>query len=375
VLPGSVSQQRLDEAEAQTRQLSALIDSQTDGFVTFNPAGFACFASPAFCRLTGADPAKLQGLDETGFSNWLTQRCNAGVPFSGLSTLRLRGAADKTYAGEVLEISLPEKKRFRVQRLSSTSPAVSFIVSLRDVSHEQGTGLTTSQLLSRVVHDLRTPLASIAGFTDVLQTQTFDETSQREFLAIIAEQTQLMVSFMDQLLDLSRLESRQGQDFLFAPVFVQELVAEVVQNYPLPAQRERPEILSAQAPILVMADAARLRQVIGIVLSNAFAFSPAGGAVTVRLERLTRTPRTPEVAIHISDTGMGMTLAQTQRVFDPLYRVDTSGKTPGTGLGLSVAKAIMALHHGEIQITSTPQQGTCVSLLLPTKMTPASKAQ
>ena len=72
-----------------------------------------------------------------------------------------------------------------------------------------------------------------------------------------------------------------------------------------------------------------------------------------------------------------MTPEQTRRVFDPLYRADSSGKTAGAGLGMSVAKAIMALHHGEIQITSTLGQGTRVSVLLPTAslLKATSKAQ
>ncbi len=358
--PGSIS------------QLSALIDTQTDGFVTFDPAGLSCFISPTFCRLIGSTPAALQGLDEAGFSDWITQHCDAGVPFSGMATLRLRGAADESYLGEIISINQPEKKRLRIQRLIATSEGVSLIVSLRDVSHEVGTGQITSQLLSKAAHDLRTPLASIAGFTDLLQTQEFDAGTQQEFLGIIAGQTQLMASFLDQLLDLSRLESRQGQDFLFAPVDVQALVADSLQNYPLPALRQRPALVCGQAPFLVMADAHRLRQVVAIVLANAFAFSPDGGAVTVRIESEMRAGHAPEVAIDISDTGIGMTPEQTGRVFVPLYRADSSGKTAGAGLGMSVAKAIMALHHGEIQIASTPGQGTRVSLLLPT--TPPLKA-
>ena len=377
MLPRSISQQRLDEAELQIRHLNALIDTQTDGFVTFDPAGLTRFISPTFCRLIGTDPTALQGLDETGFSDWLTFRCDTGVPFSGMATLRLRGAADKNYAGEVITISQPEKKRLRIQRLMAPSETLSFIVTLRDVSNEVGPGQITSQLLSKASHDLRTPLASIAGFTELLQTQEFDASTQQEFLGIIAGQTLLMASFLDQLLDLSRLESRQGQDFLFAPVGVQALVADALQSYPLPAQRQRPELVCTPAPLLVMADAGRLRQVVASILANAFAFSSAGSAVSVQIERSTRAGHAPEVALHISDTGIGMTPEQTRRVFDPLYRADSSGKTAGAGLGMSVAKAIMALHHGEIQITSTLGQGTRVSVLLPTAslLKATSKAQ
>ena len=352
--------------------LSAWADAQDAGFVTFNQAGIVNFVSPAFHRLMACGPVQLEGLDETGLSHWLVQQGDAGVAFSGIATLRQRSAADAGYAGEVIEISRPEKKRLRVKLHMAPSDTISLVLSLHAIASDNAQGQITSQLLSKAAHDLRTPLASIAGFTEILQTQEFDASTQQEFLGIIAEQAQLMARFLDQLLDLSRLESRQGHDFQFAPVGVQQLVADAIKNYPLPAQGQPPEYKNNEAPLYVMADAGKLRQVIGLVLSNAFKFSPAGATVSVRVESQASATRAPTACIHISDNGMGMTPAQTLRIFDPLYRADTSGKIPGSGLGMSVAKAIMALHHGEILITSTPQQGTRVSLLLPTQLMAAS---
>jgi signal transduction histidine kinase len=117
--------------------------------------------------------------------------------------------------------------------------------------------------------------------------------------------------------------------------------------------------------LYVMADVQKLRQAVMNVLSNAYKYSPSGGPVVLQIDIKTEEGIAPQVCLHITDQGIGMTPAQLARVCERFYRADTSGKIPGTGLGMSIVKEIVVLHHGQLAIVSKTGQGTCVSLTLP----------
>ena len=110
-------------------------------------------------------------------------------------------------------------------------------------------------------------------------------------------------------------------------------------------------------------DATKLQQVLVNVLSNAFKFSPAGSPVSVVLRRAGGSESI--AVIQVSDQGLGMTAAECDRAFERFYRADPSGHVLGAGLGLSIAKEIVELHGGRIELRSRPGAGTTVTLLLP----------
>jgi signal transduction histidine kinase len=114
-----------------------------------------------------------------------------------------------------------------------------------------------------------------------------------------------------------------------------------------------------------MADEGKLRQAILNVLTNAYKYSPAGGPVALSVLPHCPPQELAQVVIHVSDHGMGMTPEQVAQVFDRFYRADKSGQITGTGLGMSIVKEIIELHHGHITIESKLGQGTCISLSLP----------
>ena len=115
-----------------------------------------------------------------------------------------------------------------------------------------------------------------------------------------------------------------------------------------------------------MADGKKTQQALLNVLSNAYKYSPGGGAVHIELLDAPATmAAAPLVGIRITDQGIGMTPAQLGRVFERFYRADSSGKFPGTGLGMSIVQEIMTLHRGKIDIQSSPGEGTTVTLWLP----------
>lgn len=222
-----------------------------------------------------------------------------------------------------------------------------------------------SEFLSTAAHELRTPMASILGFSELLLNEEFDAATQHEFLTIIHEQSKLMVNILDELLDLTRIEARQGKDFRYTHVDLQELAADIVKAFKEPAGRALPELLMPIPPLYVMADAGKLRQAILNILSNAYKYSPAGGPVVVQIEATNQAGASPRAWIHITDQGIGMTPEQKNRACERFYRADAAGKILGTGLGMSIVKEIVKLHRGELIISSTVGLGTRVSVSLP----------
>ena len=358
-----LAQQQLQE---HTEQLNAIFELSPDGFVSFDAERRVKYVSPAFSRMTGQGVVQLQGLDENDFSAWLSQRCNLETPFVGVAMLRSLALSGKPAASELVGICAGAQRVLQVGLRCSESIAVSQILYFRDVTHESEVDHMKSEFLATAAHELRTPMASIFGFSELLLTQELEVQAQQESLKIIYSQSKLMAKILDELLDLARIEARRGKDFRYTRVGMQTLVAEVVSAYHPPAGRALPEmVLPQEQPVYVMADHDKLRQVLMNVLSNAYKYSPAGGAVVIELEVRSEGKRESRVCLHISDSGIGMSPVQLDRVCERFYRADASGKIPGTGLGMSIVKEIVELHRGQLTLVSTPGQGTRVTVCLP----------
>jgi signal transduction histidine kinase len=241
---------------------------------------------------------------------------------------------------------------------------VSQILYFRDVTHETELDQLKSEFLSTAAHELRTPMASIYGFAELLLTQNFNEESRREFLSIILNQSELMTAILNELLDLARIEARRGKDFVFEDLCPQDLIDQVVHRFILPAGRHAPLLKLPETSLRIMVDHKKAYQAIVNVLSNAYKYS--AGEVSIALVNEPRPAGMTDAAgIRIIDSGIGMTPKQLARVFERFYRADTSGKITGTGLGMSIVQEIVLLHGGQITLESTYGRGTAVTLWFP----------
>jgi PAS domain S-box-containing protein len=196
------------QAQDRTEQLNAIFALSPDGFVSFDSQHRVSYINPAFARMTGLDELRLDGMDENDFSAWLASRCVAGTRFAGISQLRMRNAGPKPQVSERIEIRASGKQVLQVELRLSHAPTVSQILYFRDVTHETEVNDMKSEFLSTAAHELRTPMASIMGFSEVLLTQELDDASEQEFLGIIYAQSQVMAKILDELLDLARIEAR-----------------------------------------------------------------------------------------------------------------------------------------------------------------------
>lgn len=247
----------------------------------------------------------------------------------------------------------------QLRPIGDTLPSV--VLVIRDVTERIEVDRMKSDFLSTAAHELRTPMASIYGFAELLlSADDFDEATRREMLGIIFRQSKLITALVNELLDLARIEARKGKDFVFQPLDICALTREALAadagQWQGSLRVELPD-----TPEWVRADSNKLRQALGNVLSNAYKYSPAGGEIRVVLKR-----GAGDIGIAISDQGIGMTAMQAQRVCERFYRADNSGSIPGTGLGMSIVKEIIALHKGRLDIDSALGVGTTVTLWLPT---------
>ncbi len=344
-----------------TNLLDAIFELSPDGFVAFDQAGRVAYVNSAFSNMTQLSAACLLGLDEAAFSVLLSGLSVPGGRFLGLAQLHELARGGRPDARAQLELAPRPGAARRVLELGlrlSQGSTVSQLLYFRDITRESEVAQMKSEFLSTAAHELRTPMASIYGFAELLQFESVDEASRAEFVGIIYRQSSLMVAILNELLDLARIEARRGQDFVMASLSLQALVGDVVRDFKLPAGRLPPVMQLPAEPWWIMADQKKMRQALLNVLSNAYKYSSANSTVRLSLER-----QPGALLLHVQDHGIGMTPEQVRRVCERFYRANNGGTIPGTGLGMSVVKEIMEIHHGRIDIASQLHKGTTVSLV------------
>ena len=346
----------------RTELLNAIFDLSPDGFVSFDEDRKVNYASPAFTSLTQIQTASITGVSEQVFSDLLSQRCLPSAKFAGVQRLRENAMASRAEERELIELTQPARRVLEVGLRLSVSGTVSQILYFRDVTHETEVDQMKSDFLSTAAHELRTPMASIYGFAEVLLTQDLDDASRKEFTGIIFRQSELMASILNELLDLARIEARRGKDFELVSTDVAALVRTTVSEFRLPTGRLAPVVTSPDKAWNIMVDRKKVQQAILNVLSNAYKYSRSGDAVKIFIEP---SAAGNLIAISTVDQGIGMNAEQVKRVSERFFRADTSGAIPGTGLGMSIVKEIVELHHGKLLVSSSPGQGTSITLQFP----------
>ena len=349
------------QLRAQSEKLATFFALSPDGFVAFDEAGKVSHVNPAFRRMLNASPGDVEGLDAQELAQWLDARCMPDAPFSAtdLVSMALQPVSRQPIKDKL--VLRAGRKVLQVRGGSGAQAAPTLV--FRDVTHETEVDRMKSEFLSTAAHELRTPMASVHGFAEVLATQTLSDAERQEFAGIILEQSGSMARMLDELLDLARMEARRGRDFRRERLCLATLVQDVVRNYQAPPHRSAPRFQKPADAALVVGDADKLRQAMLNVLSNAYKYSPAGGDVEISLLHEVRKGA-ERVGLRVADPGIGMEPHQLQRVFERFYRADHSGAVPGTGLGMSIVNEIVSLHQGDIDIESAPRRGTRVTLWL-----------
>ncbi|MDD2699813.1 MAG: ATP-binding protein [Sideroxydans sp.] len=360
------------KAEDRNEQLNGIFTLSPDGFVSFDRERRVKYATPAFTQLTGIDRKAITGMDEAAFTKLLEDQCASDLSVAALTRLHKRHRSDdqpNLIYRERIEILKPVHRYLEVGLRESEAQSVSQILYFRDVTHEIEVDRIKSEFLSTAAHELRTPMSSIFGYTELMLARELEPDLRRESLLVIYKQSELMISIINELLDLSRIEARGGKDFNLEMLAVAPLLRDVIGSFLPPAERKAPIASIPDRPaIRINADQKKLTQAINNILSNAYKYSPDGGDVEVSLVYPPYDDlhlHQKQIGIRIADHGIGMTAEQIPRIFERFYRVDSSGKIPGTGLGMSIVKEIIGFHDGQVAVDSSPGKGTRVTIWLP----------
>jgi signal transduction histidine kinase len=219
------------------------------------------------------------------------------------------------------------------------------------------------EFVSTVSHELRTPLTSIRGFVELMLDESGDPLTeqQRGFLATVQRGSNRLERLVNDLLLTAQLQAGH-LDIQKTHEDLVKIVRESVESARAQASIKELQLslVSPSASIEVEADGVRLAQAVDNVISNAIKFTPEGGGVEVELAE-----DGDRVNVTVTDTGMGMTAADIERLFEPFFRTDSAGEIQGTGLGLPIVKAIIEAHDGLISVASEPDIGTSFVISLP----------
>jgi len=223
-----------------------------------------------------------------------------------------------------------------------------------EVERLRRTSKLRSELVAAVAHELRTPLASVVGFSDLLLRRDVEPETRDRYLRIINAETRRLGELIDDLFDVQLLAA--GSSSLAPSVFdLAEAVAQQVALFDAASERHTLRLALPQARLLVEADRARITQVIANLLSNAIKYSPDGGTVEVTAEI-----RHGAIRVSVRDSGIGIPADQHHLVFSRFYRAEASAgaRTKGIGLGLALSREIVHAHGGSLGFDSAEGEGS-----------------
>jgi len=349
------------QQRAQEAWIDTLLAHLPDGVMMLDAAGAIMSANPAAQRLLGGSQAEL-----------------AGRHAQQIVAEQVRGMAQHLSEGQLLE------QVATARRLDGATFPIEFSLSamlldgqrryavvFRDIARRQEEQARFQAIDARrrknfatATHELRTPMASVLGFSELLLKREFDPATSRELVEIIHRQAGVLVTLVNQLLDLARIEAGGKEALQVAPLDVGALLARTLDAIEGLGQNGRIALDLAPGLAPVVGDADRLQMALVNILSNSIKYSSPGSPIAVQAWA-TRSGKLPAVAIRIADQGIGMTPEQQARIYEAFYRADAVSQTQGSGLGMAIFKEIVDLHNGEVEIASSLGSGTTVTVTLP----------
>ena len=230
-----------------------------------------------------------------------------------------------------------------------------------DVSDVKRTEQVRRDFVANVSHELRTPLAAIKSLIETLEGGALEEPeTARDFLARGNQEVDRLVRLVEELLELSKIES--GDVPMARELVVLADVIDGAVDRLLPQARAQQVELSYEADNLpaVLGDPDLLERVLANLLLNALKFTPAGGSIRVRA-----VAQDGSVVVSVSDTGVGIAAEDVPRVFERFYKADRARGSGGTGLGLAIVKHMIEAHGGRVSVESEEGQGATFTFTIP----------
>ncbi len=276
----------------------------------------------------------------------------------------------RTVAEEIIALDMPDRRYLQFYTApvagEDGTETIGRIIALRDITRERELDKMKTDFISVVSHELRTPLTSLKGYTDLLLSGAAGETSelQAEFLGIIQLSTTRLSNLINDILDISRIESGTLK-IKHEPIDYSKIVADTLRLMKAAADAKQIS-MDAALPVLippVRGDADKVTQVLTNLVSNAIKYTPEGGWVKVSLE----VTGEAGVTTCVADSGIGVAPEDQKKLFQRFFRADNTStrEAGGTGLGLVIAKTLIELMGGAIWLESEPGHGSRFYFTLP----------
>jgi two-component system phosphate regulon sensor histidine kinase PhoR len=364
-------ERRCDALAFERDELALLLNSVSEGILQVDARSRIVHANPAARALLG-----LRGGD-------------ARQPVAALvRNAELREVIERAADGAnvpACEVTLDDRRLLVAARplggvhLGEGESLVGAVVAFTDLTEIRRLEGVRRDFVANVSHELKTPLTSIRGYVETLLSDELPLDMQRQFLEVIHKNAERLHGIVDDLLDLSRLESGGWRPEI-QRVEALDMVQEVWNGLRDRIGRKSIEFAPVGEPVTVLADLAGLRQVLSNLFDNAIRYTPTGGRITARVARTTEGPEvahgngsdaTGWVLFEIRDTGSGIPRDALPRIFERFYRVDParSRAEGGTGLGLSIVRHLVESMGGDVAAESDLGKGTTLRVRLPAAST------
>jgi len=258
-----------------------------------------------------------------------------------------------------IESELDEKQREEIKEVLKKNDTIEIYKFLANAIKEPSRA--KDHFLANMSHEIRTPLNGIIGFTNILKESDLKE-EQREFLNIIEESSNNLISIVNDILDFSKVTSGKVE-FEHIPFNVMSKFESAIDSYAAKASQKRIELnlfIDPDIPTHLLGDATKISQIIINLLSNAIKFTDEGGSVDVRIEKIGQIEDLVTLRFSVKDTGIGISPEQKSKIFDEFSQADasTSRRFGGTGLGLTISSKFVSLMGGKLEVESQEGKGS-----------------
>jgi len=360
---------KAEEAEAQSRRFSAILDSAGEAILALDCRLKVIEANPAAHTLLGAEPGSLLGkllppIAGTSALVSIAERCLAsGAAIT--EDVNLYPGSEKTVH---VNASLLGGTGDSVGALAGTAAVTAgevsgIVLAVTDISVLKRLETMRTDFVANVSHELRTPIHLIRGFAETLRSSGQDRVEADRHLAIIERNALRMERIVEDLLTLARLEREPSGWLSVESCSLEDICQSAFENVKGQAEARSVRLESSIQPSLALtANPGLVEQALTNLLENAVRYSPAGSAVLLEAKA-----RDGTIELSVRDRGSGIPAPDLQRIFERFYRADKSRdrKSGGTGLGLAIVRHIALAHGGSVQAESWSGEGSVFTVSLP----------
>jgi len=351
------------QVSVEKQRLDALLDTAADGIIILNPDHTIERVNDAFEHIYGRTDSELRGLNHEDIIRWtrktdgktLEQAESEGWPLTPNAHLYVEGDLER-HDPRPLPVGITY-----APLLNTEGKLRNIFVTVRDITHFRNAEEIKSTFISVVSHELKTPVALIKGYASTLRRDDarWDKHIIQDSLAVIEEEADRLASYIEDLLDASRLQAG-GLSLNRSDISIDTLCKRLAERFHTQSSKHTIIVDFPEKFPVVLADEKRIEQVLANLISNAIKYTPEGEI------RISGQVRPEQIILCISDEGPGIDPNDMPHIFDRFYRADKAvRKTKGAGLGLYLARAIIEAHNGRIWVDPHPDFGARICFSLP----------